>query len=120
MAQPTPPPTAHPLLALHIGGTTQGADKVMDVVTLVQRTQCLGGEAHLLEDDGNGALLPVIAGDGQGNTLTLFINAEDDELTGLGLLGNEGGFDVHEGDGGVQLFFANDFIHIDIRPFYQI
>ncbi len=108
---------AHSLLALDLGGTAQGAHKVLDVVALVQSAQGLGGEAHLLENDGNGALLPVIAGNGQGDPLAHLVDAENDELTGLGLPGNEGGFDVHEGDGGIQLFLANDLIHVLIRPF---
>ena len=48
----------------------------------------------------------------QGHTLTLLIDAEDDELTGLGLLCNEGCLDLHQGDSGVQLLLANNFEHV--------
>ena len=111
---------ADALLVLHIGGTAQGAHKVADVVALVQGAQRVGGEADLLEDDGDGALLPVTAGDGQGHALALLVNAEDDELACLCLAGNEGGLDVHHGDGGIQFLFANDFVHNAIRPFYDM
>ena len=102
---------ADPLLALHIGGLAQRAHEVPDVIALVQRAQSLGGETNLLENNGYSALLPVVTGNGQGNTLTLLVNAEDDELPGLCLLGNKGGLDLHQRDGIVQLFLSNDLIH---------
>ena len=105
------------LLAFHGGGLAQGTHKVADAVTLVQLAQGNGGEADLLENDGNGALFPVAAGDGQGNTLAHLIDAENDELTGSCLPGDEGGFNLHQGNGGIQLFLTNDFIHVLIRPF---
>ena len=102
---------AHPLLALHVGGLAQGADEVPDVVALVQFSQSLGGEAHLLEDDADSTLLAVVAGDGQRHTLAHLIDPEDDELTCLCLSGNEGGLDVHQGDVGIELLLTHDFIH---------
>ena len=105
------------LLALHGGGLAQGAYKVVDVVAFLQRTQGVGGEADLLEDNGNGTFFPVITGDGQGNTLSHLVDAENDELTGLCLTCDKGRFDLHQGDGSVQLLLANDFIHVLIRPF---
>ena len=105
------------LLALHGGGLAQGAYKVVDVVAFLQRTQGVGGEADLLEDNGNGTFFPVITGDGQGNALSHLVDAENDELTGLCLTGDKGRFDLHQGDGSVQLLLANDFIHVLIRPF---
>ena len=94
-----------------MGGTAQGADEVANVVALVQIAQGDGGEAHLLENDGNSAFLPVVAGDGQGNTLTHLIDAENDELAGLGLAGHEGGLDLQQTDAGVEILFAHDLVH---------
>ena len=99
------------LLALHGGGLAQRADEIPDIVALVQLAQGDGGQAHLLEDDGHGALFPVITGDGQGDALAHFIDAENDKLTGSGLFGHEGSFDFHHGDGIVQLLLGNDFEH---------
>ena len=48
---------------------------------------------------------------------TTQVDAENDELTGLCLTCDKGRFDLHQGDGGVQLLLANDFIHVLIRPF---
>ena len=99
------------LLTLNRGRLAQRANKVPDVVTLVQLTQGLGGEANLLEDDGDGAGLLVGTGDSQGNTLAHLINAENDELACLCFAGNEGGLNVHQGDGGIELLLTHNFIH---------
>ena len=99
------------LLALDVGGTAQGTDKVADGIALVERTQHIGGQPDFLEDDGDGALLPVITGDGQRHPLGFLVNAENDELTGQSLFGHKGGLNLQQCDGRVQLLLAHDFIH---------
>ena len=89
----------------------------MDVIALVESAQCVGGETNLLENDGNGTGLPVVARYGQGHPLALFIHPENDELAGPRLSGDEGGFHFHQCDGGVQLLLPYNFIHVLIRPF---
>ena len=111
---------ADPLLALHVGGLAQRADKVPDVIAFIQGAQGFGGEANLLEDNGHGAFFPVTAGDGQGYALAQLVDPDDDELTCLGLAGDEGGLNVHHGNGGVQFLFPYNFIHVLIRPFQNI
>ena len=74
----------------------------MDRLALLEGVQLHGTGAHHLEDDGDGARLPVIARDGQRNALGIFPRAHDDELSGLRLFGNERGVDPQFGDGGVQ------------------
>lgn len=70
MAQPTPPPTTQTRFTLGVGGLAQRTDEVLNVISFVQRAQGVGGKAHLLEDDGDGALFPVIPGDGQRDPLS--------------------------------------------------
>ena len=99
------------LLALHGSGLAQGADEIPDVVALVQFAQGLGGETDLLEDDGDGAGFLVGTGDSQGHTLAHLVDAENDELACLCFAGNEGGLNVHQGDGGIELLLTHNFIH---------
>src|SRR5699024_8172766 len=102
---------ANPLYPLGVGGLAQRTDEVLNVVSFVQRAQGVGGKAHFLEDDGDGALFPVIPGDGQRDPLSLLVHPENDELTGFGLFGDEGGLNFHQSDGRIQLFFSDNLIH---------
>ena len=61
----------HLLQAGGMRGDAQGANKVMNVVTLIQVVQLDGGTANDLEDDGDGALLAIVIGDGQGDPLAV-------------------------------------------------
>ena len=78
------------LLALGLGSLAQGAHEVLQAVALVQALQLLSGGTHGLDDDGDCALLRVVVIDGDGNTLTHLIHAQDDELTRLSFLGDQG------------------------------
>ena len=74
-------------------------------------SELFGGGADRLHDDGNGALLTVEVVDGDGDAFTVFIDAQDDELAGLGLLGHHRRLDLVEGHGGLECFFLHDAIH---------
>ena len=101
----------HLFQALRLGGAAQGAHEVVKAIALLQVVEQLGGGPHDLEDDGDGALLPVKVGDGQGDALPVLVDPEDDELARLRLFGDEGGVDDHPGDGGVQRLFFQYEIH---------
>ena len=60
---------AHALFALHVRRLAKRADEVLNIVTLVQTAEHLGGQADLLEDDRNRSLFAVIARDRQRNAL---------------------------------------------------
>ena len=106
------PHHADPLGALRqLGGDAQGAHKVPDVGALLQIAQQLGGQTHLLEDDGDGALLPVVVADGQGDALPVLIHPQNDKLARLGLLGDEGSLHLQQGDAGVENLFSYNFKH---------
>ena len=46
------------------------------------------------DDDGDGALFRVVGVDGNGDAFALFVHPEDDELSRLGLLGDQRGLDL--------------------------
>ena len=83
----------------------------MQALALLLVAQLLGGGAHRLNDDGNGALLAVIVMDRNGDTLTILIHAQNDELAGLRLLGHHGCLDLIEDHSGFQRFLFHDAIH---------
>lgn len=99
------------LETLELGSGTEGTDEVPDIFALVFIIELKSGRADDLEDDPYGACGAVVAGDGEGDTLALLIDAEDNELTGLSLCGDERSLDIHHGDSGIEGLFADYFIH---------
>ena len=99
------------LLALGLGGLAQGAYKVVEAVALLLMAELLGGGAHSLNDDGDGALLPIVIMDGDGDTLAVFIYPQDDELARLSLLCHHGGLDLIQDHSRLQSCFCNNAIH---------
>ena len=104
------------LFAFHIGCLAKRADEVLDVISLIEGAQSDGCKTNLLENNGDCTLFPVIAGDGERDTLTLVVYTEDDKLACLCLSGNEGGLNLHQSNSGIQLFFSDNFIHNLILP----
>ncbi len=99
------------LLAFGLGRAAQRADKVLNVLALGFMSELFGGGTDRLHDDGDGALLTVEVVDGDGDAFTVFIDAQDDELAGLGLLCHHRRLDLVEGHGGLERFFLHDAIH---------
>ena len=93
-------------------GLAQGAHKILEAVPLVQMAELLRGGAHRLDDDGDGTLLGVVGIDGDGDALALLVHPQDDELSRLGLLGDQRGLDLVQGDGGAQSLFSDDLVHM--------
>ena len=85
--------------------------KEFEILALLLVAELLGGGAHGLDDDGNGALFTVIVVDGDGDALAVFIHPQDDELAGLCLPGNHRSLDLIQDHGGFQRFFGHDAIH---------
>ena len=109
------------LETLKMGGNAEGTDEVLNVLTYLLVVELFGSCADNLENDPYGACLAVIVSDGKGDTLAVSINAQDDELTGLGLGRNEGSFNVHHRYGGVEFFLCYDFVHFCFAiPFKKI
>ena len=94
-----------------MAGLAQRTHEVQQRVSLVEQVKLLGGIAHLLENNGDGALLAVIARDGQRHALSLFINAENNELPGLRLPRNQRGLNLHQRDRFIQHALFYDRIH---------
>ena len=89
--------------AFDLGGLAQRADEVVHGLALFERVELHRTGAHDLEDDRHGAGLAVKACDGQGDSLGILLRADDDELAGLRLFGDERRMDPELGYGGVQL-----------------
>ena len=94
-----------------IGGSPQRTHKVQDAVPGLQTAQQIGGQAHLLEDDGDSACFGIGIGNGERHPLAVFIDAEDDELTGPCFFCNERCLDLHQGHLLVEVLFICDPIH---------
>jgi hypothetical protein len=73
--------------------------------------ELLRGGARRLNNDGNRALLRIVAVDGNGDALALLIHPQDDKLAGLGLFGDQRRLDLVQRHGGPQGLFSYDLIH---------
>jgi len=56
--------------------------------------------------------------DRDGDAFAVFIDAQDDELAGLGLLCHHRGLDLIQDDGRLERFFSDDAIH-SVTSFLQ-
>ena len=77
---------------LDVGGHAERSRDVHDGVALLQGVQVPGRFADGLDDQRDRAGLRVGVGDGQGDSLTLFVGPQNDELAGLSLAGDDRGF----------------------------
>ena len=96
---------------LCFGRFTERTRKIGKAVAHIFMIQLFGGSAHNLKDNFNRAFLAVKARDGERDTLAVFIGAENDELTRFGFFSHERRFNVHHGNGWVQVSFAYDLKH---------
>ena len=62
-------------------GLSQGAHHIGNVVAFLERTEFCRGNAHLLHNQGDGALCRVGVRDGEGDTFATFIHTDNDEMT---------------------------------------
>ena len=93
------------LEALGVSGFAERSDEILNEVAFVFVVKQFGGSADDLEYDLDGAVFLVAARDRKGNSFPVLIDAQDDELSRLRLLGDERSLYVHHGDGGIQFPF---------------
>ena len=98
------------LLALELARLAQRADEILQRLALLERVQPARGRADLLKNDRDRALFPVIARDGQRDTLALLVDAQDDELARLRLSRNARRLDLHQRHRVVQAAFGYDWV----------
>nr|DAY59144.1 MAG TPA: hypothetical protein [Caudoviricetes sp.] len=101
----------HLFQALGLRGTAQRTYEILERVALLQMVQLFRGGAHDLENNGHSARFPIEIRHGQGNAFPFLVHSQDDELTRLRLTGDEGGLDLHPGDGGIEHLFFHDAVH---------
>ena len=90
---------------LGVSGFAERADEILNEVALVLVVEQFSGSADDLENYLDGAFFLVTARDGKGNSFSVLIDAQDDELSRLRLPGDERSLYVHHGDGGIQFPF---------------
>ncbi len=86
--------------------TTQRSDHVLIAVPHLQTFKEGRGFANHHVNDRDGALFRIGFSHGQGNAFPCFVGFEDDELTGLGLARDQGGFDFVQNDSSLRHFLA--------------
>ena len=64
-----------------------------------------------------GSFLGIGSGNGKRDSLAVLINAEDDELTGLSLIGYKRSFDLHLCNGRVKVLLVHNLVHTFILLF---
>ena len=101
------------LQTVHLGSLAERADEVGDVVAFLNGVEHFSGAACSLDHDGDGALLTVVACNGDRGTLALLVKTEDEELAGLRMFRNQRSFDLEQADGLclVQKSFSYYFEH---------
>ena len=103
---------AHLFEAVGLGGAAEGAAEVGEAFAHFLLVKLHGGCAHYLEDDLNGARLPVVARHGERDALTVLVDAQYYKLPGLSLFGNERRIDIHHRDRGIQYALCFYFVHV--------
>ena len=74
---------------VHLRRPAERPDDISDDISLFHGMKHFGGTAGSLHHHGNGTLLPIITCHGYRNTLTLFIQPENDKLAGHGMPCNQ-------------------------------
>ena len=96
----------------HFAGHAQRAERVGERVADAEARQLHGRSADRLEDDGHGAGLFVRVRDGERDAFAeVVVDLDDEELAGLVLAGDVGGFESHFPHVGGKLFFEDDLVH---------
>ena len=85
----------HLLQTLRMGRNAQRSYKIMNRISFFQMIEFHGRCPYDLEDDRNRSLFPVKIGYCQRNSLAILIHTQDDKLTRLRLLGDQGRFHFH-------------------------
>ena len=102
---------ANALQPFDMGCNAKGTDEILNVFAFffcIKQSCCC---ADNLENDSYCALFSVITRNGQGDSLAVFVDAQNDELTGFCLFRHEGSFDFHHGDGRIEFFSQCNLIH---------
>ena len=94
------------LLAFDLGGLSKRSHEVLDGIAFLPVVQLLGGGTDDLEDYLDRTGLLISSGNGKGNSLSVLIYTENDELSRLGLCSHQRCFYLHLCDSRIQFFPA--------------
>ena len=93
-------------LAFDLGGLSKRSHEILDGLAFLLVIQLLGGGTDNLEDYLDRAGLFVRSGNGKGDSLSVLIYTENDELSRLGLCSHQRCLDFHLCDSRIQFFPA--------------
>ena len=92
-------------------GLAQRSDEILKTVALAHGLEFFRRGSGCLDNNGDSTLFRIIAVDGDRNAFAALVHAQNDELSGLCLFGNQRRLDLIERDGGAQFLFPHDFVH---------
>ena len=99
------------LEAFHLGRLAQGSDDIQQIIAFLQLIHQHGRSADGCVDQIDSTLLRIMSCHSQGDSLSVLIGTEDDELTRLRLASNQRSLNDKPRHGFIQTSFAYDLIH---------
>ena len=100
-----------------MGRIAKGACEVEDDVPLFQSSEVFGRFTDFLKNNGDRSVFGIRIGDGQGDSFTVFIDAQNDELPGLPVAGDLRRIDFELLDIRSQNPLEGDFVELHSRKF---
>ena len=100
------------LQAFQFTRLTQRTDEIGKLIAFFKTVEFDRGSTDNLENDGDGTIFRVFAGDGERNTFTVFVRSQNDELSRLSLLGDKGCINDQSGDGRIEDILLHNFEHM--------
>ena len=104
------------VVTFQLRGLAERTDEIQNAVALVQRIEQHGCFANLLKNNIDCSRFSVIISDGQRNSLSILIDAQNNKLSGLRFMSNIGRSNAHLGHTVVQALFLQDLKHFLIPP----
>ena len=102
---------------LHFRGFAERSYKVCDAIALVQGVKHLCCTSCSLNHDCNSSLFAVISGYGNGHSLALLIEPENDELARPGMFCHKRGLDFEKAD---RLRVVQESLGYDFKHFHYL
>ena len=98
---------------------TERTNEILNGITLVKVIELFSCSANDLENDLNCSFILVGACNGERDSLAVFVNAKDYELTGLCLFSNKRCLDFHKCYRRIEDFFCYNSVHNNTYAFYK-
>ena len=100
------------LQTFRVRGSAERAYEILDKVAFHLVVQLLRRGSNDLENNGNNTGLAVEVSDCQRDSLSIFVYAKNNKLTGFCLAGHMRGLDVQQSDCRVELSSSYNLVHV--------